>query len=270
MLSGIGPEAELKPLGIAVQHELPGVGQHLQDHPDIMLCYKSRDTSLLGISLGGNMKMGKALTDYLRNKKGPLGSNCAEGGGFLKTTTDLARPEIQLHSVIGTVDDHNRKLHWGHGFSCHVCVLRPKSIGSVGLTSADPSATPRIDPNFLSHDDDVQTLLKGYGMAREIVAQAPMARFGLKDIYSQNLHSDEQLIELLRRRTDSIYHPIGTCKMGQDEMAVVDSQLRVHGIEGLRVIDASIMPTLVGGNTNAASIMIAERGAEWVASARGR
>jgi len=267
MLSGIGPESELKPLGIDVQHELPGVGQNLQDHPDIVLCYKSRDTSLLGISLSGSLKMGKALIDYLRNQKGPFGSNCAEGGGFLKTAPDLARPDIQLHSVIGTVDDHNRKLHWGHGFSCHVCVLRPKSIGSVGLTSADPGAAPRIDPNFLGHDDDVQTLLKGYRMAREIVAQAPMARFGLKDMYSQHLHSDEQLIELLRRRTDSIYHPIGTCKMGQDELAVVDSQLRVHGIEGLRVIDASIMPTLVGGNTNAASIMIAERGAEWVASA---
>ncbi len=267
MLSGIGPEAELKPLGMAVQHELPGVGQNLQDHPDIVLCYKSHDTSLLGISLGGSMKMGKALFEYLRNQKGLFGSNGAEGGGFLKTAPNMARPDVQLHSVIGTVDDHNRKLHWGHGFSCHVCVLRPKSIGSVGLTSADPSAAPRIDPNFLGHDDDVQTLLKGYRIAREIVAQAPMARFGLKDIYSQNLHSDEQLIELLRRRTDSIYHPVGTCKMGQDEMAVVDSQLRVHGIEGLRVIDASIMPTLVGGNTNAAAIMIAERGAEWVASA---
>lgn len=267
MLSGIGPEAELKPQGIAVRHELPGVGQNLQDHPDAVLCYKSRDTSLLGISLGGSLKMSKALVDYLRHRRGPLGSNCAESGGFLKTDASLARPDIQLHAVIGTVDDHNRKLHWGHGFSCHVCVLRPKSIGSVGLSSANPSTAPRIDPNFLGHDDDVQTLLKGYRMTREIIGQAPMARFGLRDLYSKDLHSDEQLIDLLRQRTDSIYHPVGTCKMGQDEMAVVDSQLRVHGIEGLRVIDASIMPTLVGGNTNAASIMIAERGAEWVAMA---
>ncbi|MNF92364.1 Alcohol dehydrogenase [acceptor] [compost metagenome] len=146
-------------------------------------------------------------------------------------------------------------------------MLRPKSVGSVGLQSADPSAPPRIDPNFLGHDDDVQTLLKGYRMAREIIEQAPMARFGLKDLYSQGLHSDEQLIEVLRRRTDSIYHPVGTCRMGQDENAVVDSQLRVHGIQGLRVVDASIMPTLVGGNTNAASIMIAERTAQWIAQA---
>ncbi|MGH8486738.1 MAG: GMC oxidoreductase, partial [Pseudomonas sp.] len=130
--------------------------------------------------------------------------------------------------------------------------------------SADPAAAPRIDPKLLSHDDDVHTLLKGYRMARTILEQAPMAPFGLKDMYSQGLYADEQLIEVLRKRTDTIYHPVGTCKMGNDEGAGVDSQLRVHGIEGLRVVDASIMPTLVGGNTNAASIMIAERAAQWL------
>ncbi|MDT4802321.1 alcohol dehydrogenase [compost metagenome] len=267
MLSGIGPEAALKPHGIATRHELPGVGQNLQDHPDVVLCYKSTDNSLLGYSIGGSLKMGSALARYLASRRGPLASNFAEGGAFLRTDPTLARPDVQLHSVVSMLDDHNRKLHWGHGFSCHVCVLRPKSVGSVGLQSADPSAPPRIDPNFLGHDDDVQTLLKGYRMAREIIEQAPMARFGLKDLYSQGLHSDEQLIEVLRRRTDSIYHPVGTCRMGQDENAVVDSQLRVHGIQGLRVVDASIMPTLVGGNTNAASIMIAERTAQWIAQA---
>lgn len=264
MLSGIGPEAELKPQGIPVQHELPGVGQNLQDHPDVVLSYKSHDTSLLGISLRGSVKMGKGLIDYVRHRRGPFVSNFAEGGGFLKTDSNLARPDIQLHSVIAMVDDHNRKLHWGHGFSCHVCVLRPKSIGSVGLRSNDPSASPRIDPNILGHDDDVETLLTGYRMTREIIQQAPMARFGLRDMYSEGLYCDEKLIELLRQRTDTIYHPVGTCKMGIDEHAVVDSQLRVHGIEGLRVVDASIMPTLVGGNTNAASIMIAERAADWL------
>ncbi|KXK72576.1 MAG: GMC family oxidoreductase [Pseudomonas asiatica] len=265
MLSGIGSAAELEPQGIAPRHELPGVGQNLQDHADVVLCYKSNDTSLLGFSLSGGVKMGKAMFDYARHRNGPVASNCAEAGAFLKTDPGLERPDIQLHSVIGTVDDHNRKLHWGHGFSCHVCVLRPKSIGSVGLASPDPRKAPRIDPNFLAHDDDVATLLKGYRITRDIIAQTPMASFGLRDMYSAGLHNDEQLIELLRKRTDTIYHPIGTCKMGQDEMAVVDSQLRVHGIEGLRVVDASIMPTLVGGNTNAAAIMIAERAAEWIA-----
>jgi len=266
MLSGIGSQAELQPQGIAVQHELPGVGQNLQDHPDVVLSYKSHDTSLMGVSLRGSAKMGKALIDYLRHRRGPFVSNFAEGGGFLKTDASLARPDIQLHSVIAMIDDHNRKLHWGHGFSCHVCVLRPKSVGSVGLQSNDPNAPPRIDPNILGHDDDVETLLTGYRMTREIIQQAPMARYGLKDMHSEGIYGDEKLIELLRQRTDTIYHPVGTCKMGNDEQAVVDSQLRVHGIEGLRVVDASIMPTLVGGNTNAASIMIAERAADWVSA----
>ncbi|MFV3370107.1 GMC family oxidoreductase [Pseudomonas sp. NY15435] len=264
MLSGIGAESELKPQGIALHHELPGVGQNLQDHPDIVACYKSHDTSLLGISASGTVKMGKAFVEYTRHRTGPFASNCAESGGFLKTSRELTRPDIQLHAVIGPIDDHGRKLHWGHGFSCHVCVLRPKSVGSVGLHSANPFAAPRIDPNFLGHDDDVGTLLKGYRMVRDIVGQPPLARYGLKDLYSSNLVSDEQLIELLRRRTDTVYHPVGTCKMGSDEMAVVDHQLRVHGIEALRVVDASIMPTLIGGNTNAPAIMIAERAAEWI------
>lgn len=268
LLSGVGAEADIKPHGIAVQHELPGVGKNLQDHPDVVLCYKSHDTSLLGISPVGSVKMGKSLVQYMRHHSGTFASNCAETGGFLKTSPELARPDIQLHAVIGTVDDHGRKLHWGHGFSCHVCVLRPKSTGSVSLHSANPNDAPRIDPNFLGHDDDVQTLLKGYRMAQDIAAQAPLQRFGLKDIYSAGMQSDEQLIDLLRRRTDTVYHPIGTCKMGNDEMAVVDNRLRVHGMEGLRVVDASIMPTLIGGNTNAPSIMIAERAARWIAQDR--
>jgi choline dehydrogenase-like flavoprotein len=268
MLSGIGPQEELKPQGITVLHELTGVGQNLQDHPDVVLQYKSPDTSLMGISVSGGINMGKAWLDYVRHRRGPFISNFAEGGAFLKTDSSLTRPDIQLHSVIAMIDDHNRKLHWGHGFSCHVCVLRPKSRGSVGLQSIDPTAPPRIDPNLLGHDDDVETLLTGYRMAREIIQQAPMARFGLKDVLSEGLYGDEQLIQLLRQRADSIYHPVGTCKMGNDELAVVDSQLRVHGIEGLRVVDASIMPTLVGGNTNAASIMIAERAADWIINAR--
>ncbi|WP_324709705.1 GMC family oxidoreductase [Pseudomonas citronellolis] len=267
MLSGIGPEAELKPHGIRVQHELPGVGQNLRDHPDVVLCYRSHDTSLPGYSLRGGARMSAALAQYLASRSGPLASNFAEAGAFLRTGPEQSRPDVQLHSVVSLLDNHNRTLHWGHGFSCHVCVLRPKSAGSLGLQSADPAAAPRIDPNILGHDDDVQTLLKGYRMAREICEQRPMARFGLRDIYSAGLHSDEQLVEVLRRRTDTIYHPVGTCRMGPDEDAVVDSRLKVRGIEGLRVVDASIMPTLVGGNTNAAAIMIAERAAGWIGGA---
>ncbi|MNF71997.1 Alcohol dehydrogenase [acceptor] [compost metagenome] len=264
LLSGIGPESELKPHGIAVRHELPGVGQNLQDHPDVVASYKSPDTSLMGFSVRGSLRLGAALTRYMVNRRGPLATNFAESGGFLKTNPGLARPDVQLNAVVAIIDDHNRKLHWGHGFSCHVCVLRPKSVGSLGLKSADPMAPPRIDPNFLAHEDDVKTILKGYRMTREICAQSPLSRFALKDMYSADLDSDEELIEMLRRRTDSVYHPVGTCRMGSDEGAVVDSQLRVHGIQGLRVVDASVMPTLIGGNTNAPSIMIAERAMEWI------
>lgn len=264
MLSGIGPKEELAPQGIAVLHELKGVGQQLQDHPDVVISYRSPLTSLLGVSIGGAPRMGKALWQYLKHKSGMFASNSAEGGAFLRTDPSLDRPDIQLHAVIAMLDDHNRKLHWGHGMSCHICVLRPKSFGSVGLSSSDPAVAPRIDPNFLGNDEDLQTLLKGYRMAQKIMGQAAMSKFALKDMYSANAQTDEQVIEVIRKRTDSIYHPVGTCKMGNGERAVVDQKLRVHGLENLRVIDASVMPTLIGGNTNAPTIMIAERAAEWL------
>lgn len=267
MLSGIGRKEDLEPHGIAVLHELRGVGQQLQDHPDVVISFSSPDTSLLGVSITGSPKMGKALWQYARNKTGPFASNCAEGGAFLKTDPTLDRPDVQLHAVIALLDDHNRKLHWGHGFSCHICVLRPKSVGSVSLSSSDPAAPPKIDPNLLGHEDDLKTILKGYRMAQEIIKQAPMAAYQLKDIYGTDTLTDEELMQSIRSRADSIYHPVGTCKMGNDENAVVDNHLRVHGIDNLRVIDASVMPTLVGGNTNAGTIMIAERAAEWLTQA---
>jgi len=265
LLSGIGDEAALRPHGIAVRHGLPGVGQGLADHPDYVLPYKTHDTSLMGLSLRGVAAMTRAFFEYRKTQTGLLASNFGEAGGFLRTDPALARPDVQLHWVTGIVDDHNRKQHLGHGMSCHVCVLRPKSRGSVGLVSADPTAPPRIDPNFLGHDDDVATLLKGYKMSREIMAAEPLARYAPRELYVKHVRSDDELIALLRRRTDSIYHPVGTCRMGQDEMAVVDHRLRVRGMERLRVVDASIMPTLVGGNTNAPSIMIGEKGADLIA-----
>lgn len=264
LLSGIGDEAALRPHGIATRHLLPGVGHGLVDHPDYVLSYKTSDPSLMGLSLRGAVTMTRAFFEYRARQTGPLASNFAEAGAFLRTDPTLARPDVQLHWVTGIVGDHNRKPHLGHGMSCHVCVLRPKSRGSVGLQSADPLAAPRIDPDFLAHDDDVATLLKGYKMTREIMASGPLTRYAPREMHVKNVRSDEELVALLRRRTDTIYHPVSTCRMGVDDMAVVDHRLRVHGTERLRVIDASVMPTLVGGNTNAPSIMIGEKGAAMI------
>ncbi|WP_035880916.1 GMC family oxidoreductase [Cupriavidus metallidurans] len=264
-LSGIGDEADLRPHGIAVQHTLPGVGKGLIDHPDYILPFKSPDKSLMGMSLQGVAAMTKAFFEYRKSHTGLLASNFGEAGAFLRTDPTLSRPDVQLHWVTGIVDNHNRTRHAGHGMSCHVCVLRPKSRGTVGLNSANPLAPPRIDPNFLSNDDDVTTLLKGYKLSREIMHAQPLARYAGRELYVKGVSSDDQLVDLLRRRTDTIYHPVGSCRMGSDDMAVVDQRLRVRGMERLRVVDASIMPTLIGGNTNAPSIMIGEKGAAMIA-----
>jgi choline dehydrogenase-like flavoprotein len=150
----------------------------------------------------------------------------------------------------------------GHGMSCHACVLRPKSVGRVGLASADPSAPPRIDPNFLAEEDDLATLLAGFKLSREIMAADALAPWREREMHTEGVSSDDRLAHILRQRADTIYHPVGTCRMGSDEAAVVDGELRVRGMQGLRVVDGSVMPALVGGNTNAPIMMIAERAAQ--------
>lgn len=266
LLSGIGSEANLKPHGIEVKHELPGVGENLIDHPDYTSVHKSPNKDAIGISLSGTATIIKEIARYRKDATGLLTSNFAEAGGFLKTDASFSRPDIQLHFVPGVVDDHGRKLHLGHGISCHTCVLRPKSVGSLKLASSDPMADPLIDLNFLGEDDDVKVLLKGYKITREILHSKALVGTTGKEIYSNDSMSDDELIHWIRKRTDTVYHPIGSCKMGSDEMAVVDSQLRVHGLENLRVVDASIMPTLIGGNTNAPTIMIAEKASDFIKS----
>jgi choline dehydrogenase-like flavoprotein len=167
---------------------------------------------------------------------------------------------VQLHFVVGLVDDHARRLHYGYGVSCHVAVLRPKSRGRVGLRSADPRAAPRIDPNFLADPEDLATLVAGVERARGIMAGAPLAPHCGEELFAEG-SGEAALISQIRRRADTIYHPVGTCRMGGDAAAVVDPQLRVRGLDGLSVVDASVMPTLVGGNTNAPTLMIAEKAA---------
>lgn len=266
MLSGIGAADELKQHDIPVLHHLPGVGKNLQDHPDFIFGYKSTDTNLLGISLKGSIHFLRQILHYRKNRRGLVSSNFAEGGGFLKTNPNLPAPNIQLHFVIALVDNHARTLHSGHGFSCHVCLLRPKSRGTVSLQDNNPLSPPVIDPQFLSNPDDMEELVAGYKMTEKLMKAPALAKFISADPFTQNVSTDEEIRHVLRARTDTVYHPVGTCKMGVDDMAVVDPQLRVHGIQNLRVVDASIMPTIIGGNTNAPAIMIAEKAADLIIS----
>jgi choline dehydrogenase-like flavoprotein len=267
MLSGIGNAAELKSAGIQPVHHSPGVGQNLQDHIDFAFSYRSRSLDNLGLSFAGLRRLWNEIGRYRRDGVGMVTSNVAECGGFLKTDPNLAVPDIQLHFSMAMADNHGRNRHLGHGFGCHVCLLRPKSRGAVMLDSADPSAPPRIDPKFYDHPDDIEVMVKAFKITRRIMDAAPLAKWRTEEMFSGNVHSDEEIRSLLRDRSDTVYHPVGTARMGTDELAVVDPQLRVTGVERLRVVDASIMPTLIGGNTNAPSIMIGEKAADMIRAA---
>jgi len=265
MLSGVGDHAALAKHGIATTHHLPGVGQNLQDHPDFIFAYMSDSPYFTGMSFSGIVHQLRAIMQYRRERRGPMTSNFAECGGFLKTRADLDVPDIQLHFGMAIVDDHGRKRRWGRGFSCHVCLLRPKSRGSVALHSADPMAAPLIDPNFLGEVDDLESMVAGYKTTRRLMETPAMRALEKKDLFTESVRTDDDIRALLRARVDTVYHPVGTCKMGVgDPLAVVDPKLRVYGLEGLRIVDASVMPTLIGGNTNAPTIMIGEKAADMI------
>ncbi len=265
MLSGIGDAAALGKHGIASVHHLPGVGQNLQDHPDFVFGFASDAPYFSGLSWGGIGRIIKGIGQYRRERRGPMTSNVAECGGFLKTRPELDVPDIQLHFCMAMVEDHGRKPRWGTGFSCHVCLLRPASRGSVWLNSADPLAAPAIDPNFFGEDSDVETMVAGFKMTKRLLDTPALRALQQKDMFTADVRTDDDIRSILRARSDTVYHPVGTCRMGtNDPLAVVDPKLRVHGLDGLRVVDASIMPTLIGGNTNAPTIMIGEKAADMI------
>ena len=264
--SGIGPEQEITKHGIEHKVDLPGVGKNLQDHIDYISVHKYKSLNLFGFSLGTIfLKYPYELIKYLLMKTGMFTSTVAEAGGFIRSRNDITVPDIQLHFAPGMVVDHGRESVWGTGLSCHTCLLRPKSRGEVTLQSADPTDDPKIDPKFLSHPDDMRDMVAGYKKMMKIMNKEPLSKYTSGHVQRPvDLDNDEDIEQAIREDADTVYHPVGTCKMGSDEMSVVNERLKVHKVSGLRVIDASIMPTLVGGNTNAPTIMIGEKASDMI------
>ena len=265
MLSGIGDEKELLEHGINVAHHLPGVGKNFHDHPDFIFSYTvSEIAGTFGVSLAGTIDMVKQISRYRKERRGMLSTNFAECGGFLKSTVDKDIPNLQLHFVVALVDNHARTFHASHGISCHVCLLNPKSRGSIRISGPSIDDPLLIDPNFFDHEDDIEDMVNAYKLTQQLMHSPALKALHRKDLFCASVKTDDEIRDILRQRADTVYHPVGSCKMGIDDMAVVDPQLCVYGIENLRVVDASIMPNVVNGNTNAPTIMIAEKAVDMI------
>ncbi len=267
MLSGIGPAAQLRRHGIDVVADLPQVGENLQDHLDV--CTLRHSTQPITYDRVSDLKI--AFDYYLRGHSGAGSSNIAEAGAFLRSRhAPDERADIQMHFVPAMLDDHGRHRLKGDGYTLHACFLRPRSRGRIGLVSANASDKARIEARYLTDADgfDMKMMVECARVSREVLAQKAFDAFRGAPIFPERDDlSDDELAAFVRAKAETVYHPVGTCRMGSDEASVVDPQLRVRGVEGLRVIDASVMPTLIGGNTNAPTIMIAERAADLI---RGR
>ena len=266
MLSGLGPAAHLQSLGIEVQQDIPGVGANLHDHVDVVQVFDAPHLKdLFGLSVPGLVNAVKGIFEWRNFRTGMLTTNFAESGGFIKSSPDEPVPDLQLHFVIGKLVDHGRKTTFGHGYSCHVCLLRPKSRGSVRLANADPMAAPLIDPNFFGQGEDMERMVRGFKQMRHILSQPALAGWRGRELASSAAaQTDEEIQAFIRSHADTIYHPVGTCRMGWGPLDVVDERLRVRGVARLRVVDASIMPRIVGGNTNAPTVMIGEKAADMI------
>lgn len=270
LLSGIGPAGDLRTHGIDVVHDLPGVGNDYQDHMDVYLT-----AATTPVSFNEEDRPDRAVRhalQYLLYRTGPLTACVCEAGAFVRSDKSAASPDIQIHCLPAFVIDHGRQRVKGHGMTINTCNLRPRSRGSLRLRSADPMQPPLIDPNFCGDPDgeDWKISIAGFRWGRRILASEALRPFVRGEhMPGADVQSDEDVRRYIRRWSKTDYHPVGSCRMGHDDMAVVDPRLRVHGIEGLRVIDASIMPKLVSGNTQAPSIMIGEKGAAFVLEDHG-
>jgi choline dehydrogenase len=259
MLSGLGRPAELEELQIEVVAESPEMGLNLHDHPNVGAVWGiDEEISLFGALNEENLALFEA------EGRGPLTSNVAEAGGFIRTRDDMEAPDIQFHFAPARFQSEGLVPGDGHGFAVGACVLKPKSRGFVVLGSPDPTAKPLIVHNYLEHPDDVTSIVAGLRTALEICESGRLGELSTGMLIGPDSHSDEDLEAHCRQRLQTLYHPVGTCRMGDEPTAVVDRELKVRGVEGLRVVDASVMPTVPRGNTNGPVIALAERAADLI------
>jgi choline dehydrogenase len=265
-LSGIGPVPLLNRLGIPIVKELPGVGENLQDHIQARFIAETKDKITLNDDMASVSRQIRMGFNFILTRRGPLGWWAGIAGGFVRSRPELDRPDVQFHLYPFSTDRKDRpSLHDYSAFTLTVCQLRPWSRGYVRAVSSDPLKAPAISPNYLADSRDVTVMIEAMRLARKVLDSEPLAAMIRAEREPGTAkRTDEELLAFLKAKGMSVYHPVGTCRMGPDSNAVVDAELRVHGIEGLRVIDASIMPTLISGNTMAASIMIGEKGADLV------
>lgn len=254
-------------MDVECHHHLPGVGENLQDHLTVVPIYRTyHHEGSFGITLRGAWDIVKGICEWRKDRTGKLTTNFAEAGLFLKSNEQKKREDIELEFVIGIVDDHNRKMHLGHGYCVHTTLVQPKSRGSVKLANNSPFSMPLIDPNFLTHSEDMAAMVSGLQKTLDIMASPAFDLYNQGLMYPLERNNIEQLERYIRDHSDTEYHPTSSCKMGPDTdpMAVVDDELRVKGIANLRVVDASVMPNITAGNTNAPTIMIAEKAADMI------
>lgn len=265
MLSGVGDQQELMQHGIEVKKHLPGVGKNFHDHPDFIFAYKvSEIQGTFGLSIAGSIDLFKQIGRYRKERRGLITTNFAECGGFIKSSDEQTVPNLQLHFVVALVDNHARTMHTGHGISCHVCLLNPKSRGTIKISGSSIDDPLLIDPDFYGDESDLEEMVKGFKLTQKLMESNAFKSMIKEDLFTSNIQTDEEIRQILRDRSDTVYHPVGSCKMGVDDMAVVDPRLCVYGIKNLRVVDASIMPKVVNGNTNAPAIMIAEKAVDMI------
>jgi len=269
LLSGIGPADELRAAGVDVVHDLPGVGKNLQDHINVPITFATSDR--VGIGGMNEAELNSAFAEWQSARTGALTSNWAAAGGHARSAPAVAEPDLQLYGVISANRDHARYIAAGPGITLHSTLQRPDSRGELRLRSADPLEPPSLDPKYFISDadgSDIATLVAGVRLNRRIAAQSPLREIITHEITpSAEALDDDAIADFIRGHCTTLYHPAGTCRMGSDARAVLDPTLRVRGLEGLRVADASVFPRMLSGNTNAPTIMVAERAAEFIRGA---